>query len=158
VRRLDRPRSSGEALGRAAADDIQTELILHVERLGDQRVLGRGWVGSRGQKRRIEAFSIRPTEILAPGDVEYRALGPDGRQTSWVTDGKLCGTRGRGLPLTGFAIRLTPTVSKAFDVTYQGAFFESGIVGPARDGEFCIPRFTDDPLEAINLRLIRSAS
>jgi hypothetical protein len=82
-------------------------------------------------------------------------LGPKGRQTPWVTDAKLCGTRGQGLPLTGFAIRLAPHVAERFDVVYQGAFFESGVAGPHRNGELCIPPITDDPLEAINVRMIR---
>jgi hypothetical protein len=104
---------------------------------------------------RIEAFSIRPVDTLLARDIEFKALGPKGRQTPWVTDAKLCGTRGQGLPLTGFAIRLAPHVAERFDVVYQGAFFESGVAGPHRNGELCIPPITDDPLEAINVRLIR---
>ena len=163
VRRLDRPRSNGAAPRSLASagcpagepEEIRSEIVLHVERLGDRRFPGGGWVGDRGKKLRIEAFSIRPVETLLARDIEFKALGPKGRQTPWVTDAKLCGTRGRGLPLTGFAIRLAPHVAERFDVVYQGAFFESGVVGPHRNGELCIPPITDDPLEAINLRLIR---
>jgi hypothetical protein len=159
VRRLDRPRSIGvapqshypsEELG-----EIGSEIVLHVERLGDRRFPGEGWVGNRSKKLRIEAFSIRPVDTLLARDIEFKALGPKGRQTPWVTDAKLCGTRGQGLPLTGFAIRPAPHVAERFDVVYQGAFFESGVVGPQRNGELCIPPITDDPLEAINVRLIR---
>ena len=125
-----------------------------MERLGDRRFPGEGWAGNRGKKLRIEAFSIRPVDTLLARDIEFKALGPKGRQTPWVTDAKLCGTRGQGLPLTGFAIRLAPHVAERFEVVYQGSFFESGIVGPHRDGELCIPPITDDPLEAINVRLI----
>jgi hypothetical protein len=94
---------------------------------------------------------------LLARDIEFKALGPKGRQTPWVTDAKLCGTRGQGLPLTGFAIRLAPHAAERFDVVYQGAFFESGVVGPHRNGELCVPPITDDPLEAINVRVIRRA-
>ena len=161
VRRLDGPRSAGAdtettTLGNRP-DEIPTEIILHVERLGDQNFPGRGWAGNRGRKLRVEAFSIRPIETLAARDIEFKALGPNGRQTPWVTDGKLCGTRGQGLPLTGFAIRLAPNVDDQFDVVYQGAFFGSGVVGPNRNGELCVPQITDDPLEAISVRLIRRA-
>ena len=65
------------------------------------------------------------------------------------------GTRGQRLPLTGFAVRLAPQVSHRFDVLYEGAFFESGIAGPFRNGELCLPPLADDPLEAINVRVIR---
>jgi hypothetical protein len=138
--------------------EVRTELVLHVERLGDKRFLGQGWVGSRGKKLRIEAFSIRPTEVLAARDIEFKALGPKGRQTPWVTDAKLCGTRGQGLPLTGFAVRLAPRIADQFDAVYQGAFFESGVVGPFRNGELCVAPIADDPLEAINLQLTRRLS
>lgn len=159
VRRLDRPRSNGA--GPRSPDpagypgEIDSEIVLHVERLGDRRFPGEGWVGNRGKKLRIEAFSIRPIDTLLARDIEFKALGPKGRQTPWVTDAKLCGTRGQRLPLTGFAIRLAPHAAERFDVVYQGAFFDSGVAGPQRNGELCIPTITDDPLEAINVRLIR---
>jgi Clostridial hydrophobic W len=156
VRRLDRPRSNGAADYPAdEPEEIRSEIVLHVERLGDRRFPGEGWVGNRGKKLRIEAFSIRPVDTLLARDIEFKALGPKGRQTPWVTDAKLCGTRGQGLPLTGFAIRLAPHIAERLDVVYQGAFFESGVVGPHRNGELCIPTITDDSLEAINVRLIR---
>jgi hypothetical protein len=159
VRRLDRPRPNGASLrSTALAEDphqIRSEIVLHLERLGDQRFPGQGWVGNRGKKLRIEAFSIRPLDTLLARDIEFKALGPKGRQTPWVSDAKLCGTRGQGLPLTGFAIRLTPHAAERFDVVYQGAFFESGVVGPHRNGELCTPPIADDPLEAINVQLIR---
>jgi hypothetical protein len=161
VRRLDHRRSADENAGEntvnSEPDEILTEIVLHVERLGDQSFSGRSWAGNRGRKLRVEAFSIRPTEMLAARDIEFKALGPNGRQTPWVTDAKLCGTRGQGLPLTGFAIRLAPHVGRRFDVVYHGAFFESGVVGPNRNGELCVPQIADDPLEAVNVRLIRRA-
>lgn len=160
-RRLDRPRSNGGAPPLldvvVIEDEIRTEIVLHVERLGDRRFAGQGWVGNRGKQLRIEAFSVRPIEILAARDIEFKALGPKGRETPWVTDAKLCGTRGQGLPLTGFAIRLTPHTADGFEAIYEGAFFESGVVGPYRNGELCIPPIADDPLEAINVRVIRGA-
>jgi len=159
VRRLSRLGSNDTA--RRSVDlarepeEILCEIVLHMERLGDRRFPGEGWVGNRGKKLRIEAFSIRPVGTLLARDIEFKALGPNGRQTPWVTDAKLCGTRGQALPLTGFAIRLAPNAAEKFEVVYQGAFFESGIVGSCRNGEVCAPTIPDDPLEAINVRLIR---
>jgi hypothetical protein len=160
VRRIDGRRSNGTGSSGLLdePEEVRTELMLHVERLGDKRLPGRGWVGNRGKRLRIEAFSIRPTEVLAARDIEFKALGPKGRQTPWVTDAKLCGTRGQGLPLTGFAVRLAPRIADRFDAVYQGAFFESGVVGPFRNGELCIAPIADDPLEAINLQLTRRVS
>ncbi len=159
VRRLDLP---SRELVRTGADepksepitrDIKAEILLHIERAGDRRVVAQGWVGNRGKKLRIEAFSIRPLETLAAGDIEYKAFGPNMRETPWVSGAQLCGTRGRGLPLTGFAIRLAAPLRDRFDIEYQGAFFESGVSDPSRNGEPCMPHIADDPLEALNLRL-----
>jgi hypothetical protein len=125
IRRLDRPRSN-DARPRLAVsvdepDEIPTEIVLHMERLGDRRFPGEGWIGNRGKKLRIEAFSIRPMDTLTARDIEFRAMGPNRRQTPWVTDAKLCGTRGQGLPLTGFAVRLAPHIGDQFEIVYQGA-------------------------------------
>ncbi len=165
VRRLDAPhgavpppaatrREPPRPAPAAATREIRSEIVLHIEREGDRRFAAQGWAGNRGRRLRVEAFSIRPLEELLPGDIEYKAFGPDGRETPWVSDAKLCGTRGRGLPLTGFAARLAPHLRDRFDIVYEGAFFDSGVSGPHRDGEPCLPTVSDDPLEAINLRVI----
>jgi len=134
--------------------EIASELLLHVERQGDRQLLARGWVGNPGQRLRVEGFGIRPLEVITPRDIEYMGFGPGGRRTPWVTDGKLCGTRARGLPLTGFAVRLSPPLAERFDVVYEGHFFYSGITKPASNGEPCLPATADDPLAAIRLRIV----
>jgi hypothetical protein len=139
---------------RNGAGPLRCEIVLHIEREGDRRFEATGWAGMRGQRRRVEAFSVRPLETLSASDVEYKAFGPNGRETPWVSDAKLCGTRGRGLPLTGFAVRLVSHLRDRFDVVYEGAFFDSGVTGTMRSGEPCMPSIKDDPLEAINLRVV----
>jgi len=138
----------------SASAEIRTEIVLHIERLGDRRFPGEGWVGNRGGKLRIEALSIRPVEALTARDIQFRAFGPGGRETPWVTDGNLCGTRGRGIPLTGFAVRLAPPACDDYDVIYQGAFFESGVSTAVRNGDPCKSTIGDDPLEAIYVRIV----
>ena len=158
--RIDRPATAaaGQRQDAAPPAQIPTEIVLHIEQIGDRRFGGGEWIGSRGQKRRIEAFSIRPLERLTAAEVEYKAFGPGGRETPWVSAGKLCGTRGRGIPLTGFAVRLAAPASGRFDVVYEGAFFESGEAGPRRNGEACVPSKADDPLEAVNIKLVQKGT
>jgi hypothetical protein len=143
---VEAPRSTGR--------EITSEFILHIERQGDRQFSAGGWAGNPGGRLRIEGFAIRPLSAIAPGQIEYMGFGPGGRQTPWVTDVKLCGTRGRGFPLTGFAIRLAPALREQFDIVYEGYFFDSGIRGPVRNGEPCLPSIADDPLGAIRLRVI----
>ena len=59
-----------------------------------------------------------------------------------------------GLPLTGFAIRVVPQQADRFEVVYQGSFFAGGISQMHQNGDPCRAATADDPLEAINVRLI----
>ena len=159
VRRIDVPQLElvetrvADATSASQTHDLRMEVLLHIEGAGDRRMSAEGWIGNRGRKLRLEAFSVRPLETLAPTDIEYKAYGPNGRETPWIRDGKICGTRGRSLPLTGFAVRLAAQLRHRFGIEYHGAFFESGICGPIRNGEPCMARIADDPLEALKLRL-----
>ena len=163
LQRLDRPSEragdaaadlAGEPLAAAEARDIPTEILLHIERAGDRLFPGRGWVGALGRRMRIEAFSIRPLERLAPAEIEMKGFLPNGGETPWMQGGVLCGTRGRGLPLTGFAVRVVPQQGDRFDVLYQGSFFSGGISDLRENGDPCRGATADDPLEAINVRLV----
>jgi len=164
LKMLDLARLSGAESGASApapveaasapGREITSELTLHIERQGDRRFSAGGWAGNPGGRLRVEGFAIRPLSAIAPGQIEYMGFGPGGRQTPWVSDVKLCGTRGRGFPLTGFAVRLAPALHERFDVVYEGYFFDSGIRGPVRNGEPCLPSIVDDPLGAIRLRVV----
>ena len=144
--------------GAAGARELETEIVLHIEREGDCRYRDPGWIGKPGARRYIEAFGIRPLEAFAAAEIEYKAFGPNGRQTPWVSNAKLCGTRERSMPLTGFAIRLAPHLRERFEVVYEGAFAEGGVIGPSRNGEPCRAGILDDPLEGMRVRLLERAS
>ncbi len=146
--------TAGSAPAAAEARDVPTEILLHIERAGDRLFPGRGWVGALGRRMRIEAFSIRPLERLVPADIEMKGFLPNGGETPWIPGGVLCGTRGRGLPLIGFAVRVAAQRAERFEVSYQGSFFAGGISQVQQNGAPCRAATADDPLEAINVRLI----
>jgi hypothetical protein len=133
---------------------LRTELVLHIEREGDRHFATGGWAGRIGSRLRVEALAVRPLGAIRPGEIEYKVYAADGRETPWVTQGKLCGTRGQSLPLTGFAVRLAPRLSEEFDVVYRGAFFASGPVPAVRNGEPCFAPLPGDPLEAVEVRIV----
>lgn len=134
---------------------LHLEVVLHIEREGDRRFSAEGWAGYVGSRRRIEAIAIRPLETISPSEVEYKAYAIGGRETPWISAGRFSGTRGQSLPLTGFAIRLAPHLRSDFDVIYRGAFFSSGIGTPVRNGEPCFALVRDDPLEAVEIKVVR---
>ena len=134
--------------------EIPTEILLHVERLGDRRFSGQDWVGGRGRRLRVEGISITPLEGLPPRDLEYQGIQPGGVVTPWVSGAQFCGSRGRRTPLTGFAVRLAPHVRDRFDIVYSGSFINSGVAGPQFNGEPCCSPSPEDPLEAMTIRIV----
>jgi hypothetical protein len=135
--------------------ELGAEVLLHIMGLGDRRYVEVGWAGNPGSRRQIEALSIRPREELPASAVEFRVFAQEGRATAWVSNGNYAGTRGRGLPLTGFAVRAAPNLGGNLDIVYEGSFFEGGVVGPKRDGELCVSPIADDPLEAVRVSIVQ---
>ncbi|HWD59930.1 MAG TPA: Ku protein [Stellaceae bacterium] len=134
--------------------DVGAEILLHIMGLGDRRYVEPGWAGNPGSKRQIEALSIRPRDGLAPSAIEFRVFAQEGRATAWVSNGNYAGTRGRNLPLTGFAVRPATELGERLEIAYEGSFFEGGVVGPKRNGELCVSPVADDPLEAVRITII----
>ena len=115
----------------AVVQDIGTEILLHIMGLGDRRYVEPGWAGNPGSKRQIEALSIRPRDGLTPSAIEFRVFAQEGRATAWVSNGNYAGTRGRNLPLTGFAVRPSNDLGERIEITYEGdRCFEGGVVRP----------------------------
>jgi DNA end-binding protein Ku len=145
------PAAEGE---RGGARELGAEVLLHIMGLGDRRYVEPGWAGHPGSRRQIEAMSIRPREAFPPSAIEFRVFAQEGRATAWVSNGNYAGTRGRGLPLTGFAVRPAADLRDRLEIVYEGSFFEGGVVGPRRDGELCVSPVADDPLEAIRVTIV----
>ena len=150
------PAATGRpASATAGAASLRTEIVLHIEREGDRRFTAGGWAGRLGSGLRVEALAIRPLEAILPSEIEYKAYTRGGRETPWVTDGRLCGTRGQSLPLTGFAVRLASRLRDEYEIVYRGSFFASGRSPVMRDSEPCVAPLPDDPLEAVEVRIVR---
>jgi hypothetical protein len=99
---------------------------------------------------------VRPLEHFAAQDVEYKGLTGSGFETPWLTDEKICGTKGMAVPLVGFAVRLKDSpATRGYDCEYSG-YFQSGVtVGPLRNGAPCRSTVANDPLEGIQIRLTK---
>jgi hypothetical protein len=136
--------------------EIRTEVTVHLEGVGDHVFPGAAWAGKPGERKRIEGFAIRPLQELRPNEIEYKALHPGGVETPWVPGPQFCGTRGRSLPIVGFAVRIAPHVQDQFSVVYQAAFFRGGITEPRGNGAPCMPAIAGDVLEGINIRVLQS--
>jgi hypothetical protein len=136
--------------------EIRAEVTVHLEGAGDRVFPGAAWAGKPGERKRVEGFAIRPLQELRPNEIEYKVLHPGGVETQWVPGPQFCGTRGRSLPIVGFAVRIAPHVQDQFSVVYQAAFFRGGITEPRSNGAPCMPSIAGDALEGINIRVLQS--
>jgi GT2 family glycosyltransferase/glycosyltransferase involved in cell wall biosynthesis len=131
---------------------LPTQILAHIENFGDI-YFNDGRAGFAGQRLRMEAFAILSVGQLEPGLIEYCGVMADGYQTPWLSNQILCGSRGRGMPLTGYAIRLKREISDRYDCTYTGKFLSGYTFGPFKNGDLCSSSVPGDPLEAIELRI-----
>jgi len=134
---------------------LPIQLTVHIRNRGDVTFNDFGWAGRVGNGLWLEAFSVTPLESLTPGDVEYKALTATGVETPWVGNGAACGTRGLGVPLIGFAVRLKQEANSLYECRYSGAFQSGAIIGPISNGQPCRSARLNDPLEGIRIQIVR---
>lgn len=132
---------------------LSTRIDLHISRKGDAAYVNNYWAGALGERLAIEGFAISPLEGLGPHQLEYSAVAATGGETGWIEGGRLCGTRGAGAALAGFALRLKPAAAADYECEYRGSFSSGRIVGPVRDGGLCISD-QGDRLEAIQVFIL----
>ncbi len=141
----------------AAAEEPQPlglEIVAHIRERGDVRFQGAPWIGRLGPGLWIEGFIIVPSDRLAETAIEYKGLSASGTETPWLDSGALCGSRGMGIPLIGFAVRQKAVAGATpLDCEYTGYFQSGATVGPARNGAPCRSAIDDDALEGIELRI-----
>lgn len=141
-----------------AVTGLKLGILAHVRSRGDMDFVGAAWAGRVAPGLWIEAFSVKPMERFSAKDIEYKALTGSGFETPWLSDGALCGTRGMGVPLVGFSLRLKPGPETAgYDCEYSGYFRSGTIAGPVRNGTPCRSPVAGDPLEGIQVRLVERA-
>jgi len=138
---------------------LRTQVTAHIQNRGDLTFLEEPWCGLVGEQLWIEAFEIVPREKIKPEHIEYKALDAAGTETPWVKGGWVCGSRGLGIPLIGFALRLDPTSDvTGYEVEYTCRFISGHVAGPARNGEPVFSPQPNDPIEAFHIAIIQSES
>jgi GT2 family glycosyltransferase len=138
---------------------LAVQIGAHIRSRGDLRFTNVPWAGRVAPGLWIESFAVRPLERFEPKDLEYKALTGSGFETPWLTDGAACGTQGMGVPLIGFALRFKGAAAAAgYDCEYSGYFHSGVTVGPLRNGSPCRSTVANDPLEGIQVRLVKRAA
>jgi GT2 family glycosyltransferase len=134
------PLSSGQK-------SLPLEVTAHVQNRGDLTFKEGEWAGQPDQRLWIESIAITPLEGISPDAIEYKAITATGVETPWVSDGAPCGTRGIGVPITGFALRIKPQAGLRQLTCEYGAVCVSGAtIGPVRNGAPCYSADSSDPI------------
>jgi GT2 family glycosyltransferase len=153
-------KASRPPVSSAAATDgpLPLKIGAHIRGRGDMNFSDVPWAGRVAPGLWIESFSVRPLQGFTAQDIEYKGLTGSGFETPWLSDDKMCGTKGMAVPLVGFAVRLKPSAATAaYDCEYSGYFQSRVTVGPLRNGAPCRSTVANDPLEGIQVRLVRRA-
>jgi hypothetical protein len=136
--------------------DVRLQIVGHIQNRGDVPFIDTLWAGFLGSGLSIEALSVAAVGAFDGGKIEYKTLDATGGETPWATDAALCGSRGRGLPLTGFCVRVKPQGGGAlYDCEYNGAFTSGQVVGPVRNGAPCRSTTPGDFLEAVQIKMLK---
>ena len=140
----------------APSGPVPVKINAHIRARGDMSFTDVPWAGRVAPGLWIESFAIKPMDRFEAGDIEYKGLTGSGFETPWMSDEKMCGTKGMSVPLVGFAVRLKPgPKTGAYDCEYSG-FFKSGItIGPLRNGAPCRSTVANDPLEGLQVTIQR---
>jgi hypothetical protein len=137
---------------------LAVQIGAHIRSRGDMTFTGVPWAGRVAPGLWIESFAVRPLERFEARDLEYKALTGVGFETPWLTDGAACGTQGMGVPLVAFALRFKTDATAGYDCEYSGYFHSGMTVGPLRNGAPCRSTVANDPLEGIQVRLVKRAA
>jgi hypothetical protein len=136
----------------AAARFQDPEVIAHVQDRGDIEGRIGDWIGMRGSGLAIEGFSLTPRLGLRPEDLDYRAMIGRDRMSPWLPGGQFCGSRGLGLPLLGFSVRLRGPAAARYELACFARFVDGAEAGPFAQDQIC---HADNaaPLEAFQIIL-----
>ena len=150
---------AGQSLAVSPTGALPIQIGAHIRSRGDMNFVDVPWAGRVAPGLWIESFSVRPLDGFGPKDIEYKGLTSTGFETPWLSDDKMCGTKGMAVSLVGFAVRLRPSpAAAAYDCEYSGYFQSGQTVGPMRNGVPCRSRVANDPLEGIQIRLVKRST
>lgn len=129
---------------------------VHLEGIGDVFCNNGIWCGTKGESRRLEAFSIFvEADKKIHGRLRYMCHLEGIGDTDWMYDGDMCGTKGQSRRLEGFAIKIEGPGESRFVIKYQAHLQNLGDTRVYSDGQFAGTRGESRRVEAIKVWLER---
>ncbi|UZS00081.1 hypothetical protein [Chondrinema litorale] len=135
---------------------INLQVLVHLQDKGDLLFRELQFAGTRGERARLEGFSIaiKPNTIDGLG-LKYMAHIEHIGDRSWEIDPTFVGTRGKGLRLEGFAIDVTGANASQYVIYYRAHVQDFGDSKWYKNGEFCGTRGEYRRIEGIEVSLER---
>jgi hypothetical protein len=129
-----------------------TEIVAHVQDVGDIEGNLGDWIGERRSGRWIEGFSIAPQLDFDPEECLYRVVLGRDQLSPWTQSGKYCGSVGLALPLRGFCLTLLGAAAAKYECGYTATFVDGSVLGLLQGGQVCASNALA-PLEAFQILL-----
>ena len=133
---------------------MKLDVLVHLEDLGDRRGHNNEFLGTRGQSRRLEGFSIKIDPPIPNLGIRYMAHLEDIGDVPYQQNGEFIGTRGQSRRLEGFAIELTGPAARKYDVLYMAHLQDRGDTPWCKNGQFCGTRGQSRRVEGISVRIV----
>lgn len=130
------------------------DVLAHIENKGDVHGGPDTYVGTRGENKSMEGFSVTFSPRVDGIGLRYRAHLRGSGDTDWVGDGTFVGTRGKSKPVEGFAIELSGPKLAEYDVQYMTHVENQGDTGWSSNGEFCGTRGRTLTTQGIAVRIV----
>jgi Matrixin/Clostridial hydrophobic W len=137
--------------GRRSASRLA--LTCHLQNTGDVNGIENEFIGTRGQSRRLEGFSITQSTPIPNLSLEYMAHLQNIGDTPWTPQGTFVGTKGQSRRLEGFAIRLVGPQASNFRVIYMAHIQGLGDTGLFSNGQFCGTKGQSRRVEGMLVRI-----
>jgi len=102
--------------------------LAHLANRGDTDFAPNAWVGGPDSPAAVEGLQIVAPGGFAPLEIQVLVGSRPPRWSEWVGVGQYAGTRGHGLPLVGFRLRLKPEaigIEIAAEALFLGALVAS---------------------------------
>jgi hypothetical protein len=100
-------------------DNSALTVSVHMAGLGDGVRREKEWVGTKGQSRRLEGFSVKRLSPTDSFKIKYSAHLAGPGDVGEVNEGEFIGTKGQHRRLEGFSIWLADQQGPLYNVYYQ---------------------------------------
>lgn len=136
-----------------AAQTVNLKGVVHLQDVGDVAFQSGAFVGTRGESRRLEGFSMQFVDAIPNLGIEYMAHVQNKGDTPWVSEGQFVGTRGQASRVEGFAVRLTGSAAANYDINYLCHIQGIGDSPVRSNGQFCGIRGESRQLEGLQISI-----